>query len=525
MSSAEVAARTWTLRDLRRALSAGWAPDWVAASGWWTATFNDFYGQPYIAHGSLITALDPMDIVRGVDRRVATVGARAPAWLPPTPRAGAGKSKRPPSGVGQGDSAQASTPSGGENPNPGGGKPPSEQRHAELTQAPPAGGSVRPEGTAQAAPPAENDPVSREGEDPAPRAGERTARSGVAGDEARERPPRASQKAHGGTEADPRGASPAAPVHPSAQETPGTAGPATELERENDARAKSCGAEIAVSRSHEGGSSAHPANDAAGASGSSPTAEVANDVNFGGEQSDLSPVAHFGGVTATWAGLERTGRELRQARQLSKALQRWLQHLDVGGVGDPTPRVSGARLVRELVTRRCALSRARRWERAPGLVVVLVDVSGSCSVAAPGTLAAARDFAAAQPGRVAVVVHSNGHVVERHGVAATWPAPPLCYGHDGTAKTSAWILEHGGPVLAGALALGDWDAGHLYQALAQRAPLIWLDSYAARNGVRPASKNLRQGWTAPKRPVVWWQGVQTAAAAAAAVTAARTGAR
>jgi len=68
-------------------------------------------------------------------------------------------------------------------------------------------------------------------------------------------------------------------------------------------------------------------------------------------------------------------------------------------------------------------------------------------------------------------------------------------------------------------AFGDWDARHEYQALCETGRrLYWLDSYAARSGALPASRNLRAeaaSWS--RQPTGWWQGVNDAARTALAL--------
>lgn len=508
-------ARGWSLRDLRRAVAAGWVPPWVsyADCGWmaaaglppfrparlrfWPPTRRPRPSYRADARRDLIPADVEQALARAIDRRIAQLGAYAPAWLDHIENPGAGEQRR------------GATPSKKQ-----------ESEDAELTSAPCAGGTARPDETADGAePPAETDPAPREGgeadasEQPsevvgAPHTGERTATSDAVDGEGDGAATPASPEARGGTEADHRGATPADDGDEPAQETPGSAGPDTALESDAERR---------ESRS--------PTGETAPSSPPPGDARVPLTAASGAGDQDLlvTPATRPGGVYYTLADVkpEDVQRELRQARQLEAALERWLRHLDAGAAGSPSPRLDGGRLVRELVSRRCSLSRARRWEREIGTVLILVDVSGSCSVAAPGTMLAAMAFAAAHPGRVAVVVHSNGHPRELAGVAARWKdrLPELRPGRPDFQRLADFITGQI-PTLAGLLVLGDWHAGDLIQACAQRAPTIWLDDYASTHGVKPASKALQRGWTARRRPVVWWQGVNTAEAAAQAVRAA-----
>lgn len=466
----------WTLQGLRRAIGAGWAPLWLVWSHWPPDSAlakrleNRFLAGAWPSHRAARMRLSRGEVAAlapRVDRIIAIRGHHAPAWL--------------------------------------------EEEYAGSMSAPPAGEGDRPDRTRRgkrSEPPADAGPASREGGEAkagnppgssAPRAGDRMAKPGEAGAEgAGQCSLTAAQKARGGAEADPQGATLTADTHTGEQESATRASPATAPRDEGDRRetvdALRWGAQAVP---HRNGDNAAAANDVAGTSDGAP----------------LQASTSHGGVCARWDCLPGiTAEDRRDARRLELALVRWLQHLDAGTAGNPTPRIDGRRLVREIVTRRNALSRARRWEREPGVVLVLVDVSGSCAVAAPSTMLAAKAFTEAFPSRVAVVVHSNGCVTEMHGVAAAWhPAPAR---QDGMQAMMATRLTHqGGVTLAGVLVLGDDHAGDIYQELAQRAPLIWLDDYMANSGPRPAGRTLAAIWRAPKRPVVWMQGVRTAHAA------------
>lgn len=197
----------------------------------------------------------------------------------------------------------------------------------------------------------------------------------------------------------------------------------------------------------------------------------------------------WGGVTADLleveAELARAARKdpdiERDTAILQRQLRRVLRQVGVGPVGSESPRLDGRRLVRELTGRSVRLSRARRREMEPSLMLVLVDVSGSCSgSAAPACASAIR--LAARDGRIAVVSHSNGHPV---AVAAQADMPPRPPGHEGEIHHMPWwselLARH---TIAGTVAWGDSDAADVYQQLAAHAPLVWLDPYTARHGVR-----------------------------------------
>jgi hypothetical protein len=104
-------------------------------------------------------------------------------------------------------------------------------------------------------------------------------------------------------------------------------------------------------------------------------------------------------------------RERRAARRTAELLRRII-HEEIGAKGRETPHVDARTLVRELVSRRCAIDRARRHEADIRELVLAVDESPSCSqvVAAlyATALAIARDLPA---GKASVILHSNGYSV------------------------------------------------------------------------------------------------------------------
>lgn len=200
----------------------------------------------------------------------------------------------------------------------------------------------------------------------------------------------------------------------------------------------------------------------------------------------------------------------REAKSVARALRRLIRQLAQIGGQDETPRIDPRRLVRERVTRRWNFARIRRQEAEPGIFYLLADVSGSCSTCCTETLAACLAVAQEMGWQAQVLQHSNGHVV-RPFDANEWPDENNDYITD-------WIHATGKPV-AGVVAFGDWDAGNQYRLLCESGtPFVWLDSYAAKHGVRPASRWLRApaaGWK--KLPLAWYQGVNSAKTAAIAL--------
>ena len=207
--------------------------------------------------------------------------------------------------------------------------------------------------------------------------------------------------------------------------------------------------------------------------------EVGHGVTHGAPSRGAPRHAH-GGVHAQIGAAQ--GADPRETRRALRALERLLRSVDVGVGTEPSPRVSGRRLVREIAGRSYRPSRWRREELEHGRVLVLPDVSGSCSVAAPSTVAAACALADQDP-RVWVISHSNGVPIESYGQGA--PPIPADLGVGWDYGQATWWLE----LLArerieAVIALGDTDAVTVYRALAEQLTegglLVWLDSYRCR---------------------------------------------
>lgn len=194
-----------------------------------------------------------------------------------------------------------------------------------------------------------------------------------------------------------------------------------------------------------------------------------------------TPRPVWGGVTASAFDEAIREADPKATRETVRLLRRLLSETMPGAHGDPSPRINSKRLVTELISRRCALSRARREEMEPAIIVLLCDVSGSCSATSAETLAACQEIARRDPA-VEVVVHTNGFPLE-HFDGRRWSQ---CSTLDGDAQLYDQILT--GRTVAGTVAWGDSDAAWILSVLAEQAPLIWLDSYSARYGVamRPA---------------------------------------
>lgn len=187
----------------------------------------------------------------------------------------------------------------------------------------------------------------------------------------------------------------------------------------------------------------------------------------------------FGGVVVTPEEIER---EMPVARQAAGQVVRAIRRLadDLGTLGDPTPKLDGARLVRELAGKSYRLARARRAAAEPAVVAILVDVSGSCAGVANALLASAVE-AARLDDRVAVIVHSNGQMVDGYRPIGR-PLAGLTWAHDDTVGELLAPLLSAGRI-GRVIWAGDGDGmpDLVMLAKASARPLIWADSFGARS--------------------------------------------
>jgi len=220
--------------------------------------------------------------------------------------------------------------------------------------------------------------------------------------------------------------------------------------------------------------------------------------------------AQHGGVSCD---LSLRGRKQKLARRLRRELLRVLR-IDHAPSGDYSPRVDARRLVREIASRRVALSRARKSEVSRELCVLAVDVSGSCSSFSAELWAAA----------TAIAVDSGGDVIEsdEEHVSVRSDAPVLAIAHSngwvGQTSLADFALRLGRP-LSTVIVLGDCDGAEHYRVLCERGQrLIWLDNYCARHEVARVSARvaaLHEGWR--RRPTDHLQGVGSGESALAAL--------
>jgi hypothetical protein len=183
-----------------------------------------------------------------------------------------------------------------------------------------------------------------------------------------------------------------------------------------------------------------------------------------------------------------------EARRIHRQLLKLIRRHDPTTTSQtPGHRPDPHRLIREATTRRWHIARARQ-PRPAGHILLICDCSGSCSAVCDATLGACLRIAHLHHD-VTTLVTSNSWVAGTNATITTWLAHHRL-------RPSLTVI------------FGDWDAGAEYQALAAAgADLIWFDSYAAKHGVRPASRHLRAPaarW--PRQPLAWYQGVNSAAA-------------
>jgi len=179
----------------------------------------------------------------------------------------------------------------------------------------------------------------------------------------------------------------------------------------------------------------------------------------------------------------------RDARRISQSLERIIER-HCGQSGHTTPRIHGEHLVRELVSRRCALHRARKQDSEIRDLVIAVDESGSCVHVVDALYPAALAIARSMGQHASVLVHSNGFNVSIPDGAPC--APWLCRElkkragrlsrhyfsrTQQEASNEIWeaIADHRIGLL---LALGDLDAHEQFSIVSKTSPVLLMSHYA-----------------------------------------------
>lgn len=161
--------------------------------------------------------------------------------------------------------------------------------------------------------------------------------------------------------------------------------------------------------------------------------------------------------------------DAKLGRRFTDALRKMIK-LQVSTRGDRSPRILPRKLVREIVTKRCNLAATRREELDIRPILLMCDVSGSCSAVCADTLKACLDIQAEMPELVQVVVHSNGMPCEAQGrfitqVSDEWERRIEAY----TSHNWAFVVN-----------FGDDDAIDVLQAIHDNgAKIVQFDSFGA----------------------------------------------
>ena len=198
----------------------------------------------------------------------------------------------------------------------------------------------------------------------------------------------------------------------------------------------------------------------------------------GGGKVSTRANTEFGGVTAT---LKQAGIEPRVVSQARAALSRLLE----GGESEFGPRWDWVEFCKRLKTGRSVYPAHKEEEGRPA-IMVLADVSGSCSGFSDESVIVAKSVATLgiSGADVIVVAHSNGYpgeyqVNSRHDNHDSIDIP-FWPGRDTVIAWYMDILKHYDVQVV--VALGDWDAEWLYCQLAESGQVkkfIWLDNWSS----------------------------------------------
>jgi hypothetical protein len=256
-------------------------------------------------------------------------------------------------------------------------------------------------------------------------------------------------------------------------------------------------ADVASSASGHHGESRSPQGDQASGEAESPVAAT-----FGGRYLSADPV--------TAARQQATA-----AREAAVLLSRIIERA-VGLSGEASPRVDGRALVREIVSRRMAIDRARRREMATRHLIIAVDESGSCAPTVGAMMGMALEIARRLPvGTVSIVRHSNGYALEAGEMCAPAVRRVLARHAKGLAayyfsrrqqeaSQAAWLDIVRSVDVGLLLHLGDSDAHWIMSDLVRRrVPVLSLEWHAEFGAgetwrVGPVFDSLSAAWALRK---------------------------
>jgi hypothetical protein len=161
-----------------------------------------------------------------------------------------------------------------------------------------------------------------------------------------------------------------------------------------------------------------------------------------------------------------------QARKIARHFVGFFRDNEVGIGVEQTPRISGKRLIKELIGRSTRLSRSKREEKGTGLKLILVDISPSCEAIRDACFAAALAIADDDP-NVVVIAHFNGYtaIYGGHIVGHRQKEVPHIHDTDDLEKFEAFLAK--GKV-SGAVCFGDTDAKSVYSLLSHYCPTVWM---------------------------------------------------
>jgi len=161
-----------------------------------------------------------------------------------------------------------------------------------------------------------------------------------------------------------------------------------------------------------------------------------------------------------------------QARKIARYFAGFFRDNEVGIGTEQTPRISGAKIVKELLGKSARLSRAKKEEKGAGLKLILVDISPSCGSIRDACFAAALAIAEQDP-NVVVLAHFNGYTAtsDGHIIGYRQKEIPHIYCTSDLTKFEAFLAK--GKV-SGVVCFGDDDASEVYSLLSRYCPTLWL---------------------------------------------------
>lgn len=227
----------------------------------------------------------------------------------------------------------------------------------------------------------------------------------------------------------------------------------------------------------------------------------------------------------------------RAARVLNQIVQGWVAAAEAD---QQAPVLHARKLVLELVQGTCRVERCRAERQQRPQVLILGDVSGSCSAVCNETWASALAVTAAWPGVVVAAQNSNCDLEPtrldvnrkpiRGGVLGGGPWGEALHAASMAGERNPWpaLVERPPAPLAGVIAFGDTHGLEVYRQLGALAPVLWLDSDLVNylDGPRPC---LRSWWLAgraqlfPHHRVDYYVGVGSAAGMLRALEMIRAG--